>query len=131
MRRFLLSLAAGMLTLGALALSASSAQAGDPYRKHDRLHDRLEHKEFHRELIHQDAHRYPMTWIDHERLHDALEHDAYHDALKHREFHRRRPYVYDSYHVPSGGVYYYVPAAPAPSVSFGYQGKKISVWIVR
>ena len=121
MRRFLLSVAAGALTLGGLTLFTASAKAQDPY--HDRYHDQLEHRDFHRDLDHRDAHRYPMTWRQHERLHDELDHEAYHDRLEHRQFHRR----YDYYYAPYQGYYY-----PQNSgYGFGYQGRNFSFYYGR
>ena len=86
MRRFLLSVAAGVLTLGGLTLFTASAKAQSPY------HDQLQHRAYHRDLDHRDAHRYPMTWGQHGQLHDQLGHEAYHDRLEHRQYHQQYNY---------------------------------------
>lgn len=119
MRRILLSVAAGALTLGGLTLFAAPAKAQGPY--HDRYHDRLEHRDYHRYLYHRDAHRYPMTWWQHGRLHDELNHDRYHDRLEHRQFHRQ----YD-YYSPYQGYY-----PQYSGYGFGYQGPNFSFYYGR
>ena len=122
MRRFLLSVVAGVLTLGGLTLFTATARAQDPY--HDRYHDQLEHRDYHRYLDHRDAHRYPMTWGQHERLHDELRHEAYHDRLEHRQFHRQYDYYYSPYQ-----AYYYYPQNSG--YGFGYQGRNFSLYFGR
>ncbi len=133
MRRLLLSLAAGVLAIGALALAATPAQAGDKdrwwRRDHGRYHDELEHRDFHRRLEHRDAHRYPMTWWEHEQLHDALRHDRFHDRLEHRDYHRwSRPAP--DYYSPYGS-YYYAPYPGYGGYGIGVQGRNFSFWLGR
>ena len=130
MRRSLLSVAAGLLTLGGLTLFAAPAKAQDPF--HDRYHDELEHREFHRYLEHRDAHRYPMTWWQHQRLHDELDHDRFHDLIEHRQYHRQYDYYYPSYqgyyYQPYQGYYYYPQYS---GYGFGYQGHNFSLYYGR
>lgn len=131
MHRFLLSVAAGILTLGGLTQFTSSAQAHDPL--HARYHDELEHRDYHRDLDHRDAHRYPMTWGQHEQLHDQLEHEAYHDRLEHRQFHRQNDFYtpYQGYYTyPQNygyGNYYSQPSG----YGFGIQGRNFSFYYSR
>ena len=113
MRRFLLAVAAGVMTVSGLAGLSSRASAQDPL--HDRYHDELEHREFHRYLEHRDAHRYPMTWQQHEQLHDQLDHERFHDYLEHRQFHR-------GYYSPSPGYYPYSGSSSSPYQGYGYGG---------
>lgn len=89
-------------TIGVISLLgffSVSASAGDYYyrnvrnQNHLRHHDRLEHRAFHRELVHNDAHRYPMSYRGHGRLHDNLAHDSFHDNSGHRNAHRSRAYI--------------------------------------
>ena len=130
MRRFLLSLAAGVLTLGGLTLFTASAKAQDPY------HDQLQHRAYHRDLDHRDAHRYPMAWGQHGQLHDQLGHEAFHDRLDHRQFHRDSYQPYQGYgYQPYQGYYnyqqysgygnYYQPSG------FGIQGRNFSFYYGR
>lgn len=128
MRRFLSSVAAGVLTLGGLTLFTAPANAQDPF--HDRYHDELEHRDFHRYLEHRDAHRYPMTWWQHEQLHDQLDHERFHDRLEHRQYHRQ----YDYYPSYQGSYYSPYPAYYYPQYSgygFGYQGRNFSFYFGR
>ena len=126
MRRFLLSVAAGVLTLGGLTLFTASAKAQNPY------HDQLQHRAYHRDLDHRDAHRYPMTWGQHGQLHDQLGHEAYHDRLEHRQYHQQYNYYspYQSnYYSPYQG---YQSNYRYPQYSgYGYQGSNPSLYFGR
>ena len=125
MRRFLLTVVAGVLTLGGLTLFTASAKAQAPY------HDQLQHRAYHRDLDHQDAHRYPMTWGQHGQLHDQLGHEAYHDRLEHRQYHQQYNYYspYQSnYYSPYQGYSYYPQSS---GYGFGYQGRNFSVYFGR
>jgi hypothetical protein len=87
----------------------------DPYA-HIQFHDTLGARAVQRAVVHQDAHRYPMTWQQHERLHDALDHAAYHDYLADREFHRSYDYSGGYYNTPANLPYLsYGSYAPYPS----------------
>jgi len=105
MKRLILTLAA----FGTFAVLASPAMAGNPWSHcgtsygyssygisgygvgHAALHNELDRRAFERELIHQDAHRYPLTHFQHNQLIRSLENDARRDAQLHRVYHRSTP----------------------------------------
>lgn len=124
--------------LGLLAVLPASASASDlsvflrslsygghhvARQNHARHHDDLDHRAFHRELVHNEAHRYPMSYRQHGRLHDSLNHEAYHDYLEHRSAHRTRAYR-PSYGY--GGSVYRYPSNGCQSVPFGRSGISFS-----
>ena len=127
MRQFMLSLVAGVLAVGTLALTASPAEADDRWGRYDyrRYHDDLRHREFDRRQYHREAHRYPMTRWQHERLHDTLRHDRFHDRLEHRDYHRPAPY-YGHYYSP-----YYAPYPVYGGYGIGIQGRNFEFWLRR